>query len=513
LKNHETFKEELESILKEKSPYKLFHYIEENSVYFFSTPNIFEYYQLLKDVDISISKKLLPKLIKAWLAFLCGDNVTLYTILKDVDEIEHKDPYESSLYYALKALTGFVTDKEEKLKYGKLSVDVLPKEDKSMFMANAKLSYAQILAGLNQYRAAVEIFQDSYEIFYSCNIYFPAVVALVNKLLNRYNLGEIKEVIDECNKTLIMSSRFKDKAQEYWELVNLPLGMCYFQINKLSLAIKHLRHAKDCIDKMNLFHMHGLVEIYLFKSYFMLNDRKEMDNIKTKVLMDFQSMHYIHTDLITNIFLILSCNDESFEQIKPSIERIEVEYITNKDNLNYMIIEPLAYLKIMGLSDVVTIEDMIKNLEKLRNTGIIPYIQLFLILIAEMFFLENNKNNAIEFLDEAVKIYKEYGISANFYILPFKSIALIENIDKRLYDSLIKKDTSNETPSMLSIREREILELVAIGKSNGEIGKILFISIGTIKWHLNNIYSKLEVKNRIQAVHKAKELGEINKNI
>jgi LuxR family maltose regulon positive regulatory protein len=513
LKNHETFKEELESILKEKHPYKLFHYIEKNSVYFFSTPNIFEYYQLLKDVDISISKKIFPKLIKAWLAFLCGDNIALYKILKDIDEIELKDPYESSLYYSLKALTGFATDKEEKLKYGRLSVNVLPKEDKSIFMANAKLSYAQILAGLNQYRAAVEIFQDSYEIFYSCNVYFPAIVALVNKLLNRYNLGEIREVIDECNKTLIISSRFKDKAQEHWELINLPLGMCYFQMNKLSLAIKHLRQAKDCIDKMNLFHMHGLIEIYLFKSYFMLNDRSEMDNIKTKVLMDFQNTYYRHTDLITNIFLIMSCSEESFEQIRPSIERIEVEYITNKDNLNYMIVEPLAYLKIMGLSDIVTIEDMIKNLEKLRNMGMIPYIQLFLILIAEMFFSENNENNATEFLDEAIKIYKEYGISANFYILPFKSITLIKSIDKKLYDSLVKENILNKKPLILSIREREILELVASGKSNGEIGKILFISIGTIKWHLNNIYSKLEVKNRIQAVHKAKELGEINKNI
>ncbi|GAA0180039.1 hypothetical protein SH2C18_28010 [Clostridium sediminicola] len=61
--------------------------------------------------------------------------------------------------------------------------------------------------------------------------------------------------------------------------------------------------------------------------------------------------------------------------------------------------------------------------------------------------------------------------------------------------------------SSLTERELEILELVADGLSNTDISKKFFISLGTVKSHLNNIYSKLEVDSRIKAVVKAKEMN------
>ncbi len=51
----------------------------------------------------------------------------------------------------------------------------------------------------------------------------------------------------------------------------------------------------------------------------------------------------------------------------------------------------------------------------------------------------------------------------------------------------------------LSSRESEVLELIAEGKTNGEIAEHLFISINTVKFHVKNIYEKLEVSNRREA--------------
>ena len=59
----------------------------------------------------------------------------------------------------------------------------------------------------------------------------------------------------------------------------------------------------------------------------------------------------------------------------------------------------------------------------------------------------------------------------------------------------------------LSNREIEILELVSTGAGNRAIGEQLFIAEGTVKNHLTNILSKLQVKDRLQAVEKAKEIG------
>ncbi len=59
----------------------------------------------------------------------------------------------------------------------------------------------------------------------------------------------------------------------------------------------------------------------------------------------------------------------------------------------------------------------------------------------------------------------------------------------------------------LSEREIEVLELVAQGLTNREIGERLFITQGTVKAHTANIYGKLSVRSRIQAVARARALG------
>jgi DNA-binding NarL/FixJ family response regulator len=63
------------------------------------------------------------------------------------------------------------------------------------------------------------------------------------------------------------------------------------------------------------------------------------------------------------------------------------------------------------------------------------------------------------------------------------------------------------TASELSEREIEVLRLIADGLSNKEIAEKLFIAEGTAKNHVSNILSKLEARDRAQAVARAKELG------
>ncbi|MEI6778141.1 MAG: LuxR C-terminal-related transcriptional regulator, partial [Chloroflexales bacterium] len=59
----------------------------------------------------------------------------------------------------------------------------------------------------------------------------------------------------------------------------------------------------------------------------------------------------------------------------------------------------------------------------------------------------------------------------------------------------------------LSSRELEVLALVAAGLSNQDIASRLIVSISTVKKHINNIYGKLDVLSRTQAIKRARELG------
>ncbi len=62
-------------------------------------------------------------------------------------------------------------------------------------------------------------------------------------------------------------------------------------------------------------------------------------------------------------------------------------------------------------------------------------------------------------------------------------------------------------PISLSAREMEVLALIAEGKSNQEISAELYLALNTVKRHAYNIFAKLEVKKRTQAVSKARQLG------
>jgi LuxR family maltose regulon positive regulatory protein len=59
----------------------------------------------------------------------------------------------------------------------------------------------------------------------------------------------------------------------------------------------------------------------------------------------------------------------------------------------------------------------------------------------------------------------------------------------------------------LSERELEVLRLLADGLSNDEIAARLIVVVGTVKAHNHNIFSKLGVKSRTQAVKRARELN------
>jgi ATP/maltotriose-dependent transcriptional regulator MalT len=73
----------------------------------------------------------------------------------------------------------------------------------------------------------------------------------------------------------------------------------------------------------------------------------------------------------------------------------------------------------------------------------------------------------------------------------------------------VKNFTLNETELQklgISKRELEVLQLMSEGLSNNEIAERLFVSLNTVKTHSSNLFVKLDVKRRTQAVEKGRKL-------
>jgi DNA-binding NarL/FixJ family response regulator len=158
----------------------------------------------------------------------------------------------------------------------------------------------------------------------------------------------------------------------------------------------------------------------------------------------------------------------------------------------------LAYLYNKGQSDLLSVEDMCKIIYKYRFTGDLVSLQMLLLLLAERYYLNKDIKSAAYILEDAIELYTQKGLKAPFHLYSYECWPLI----RKLSPKIKKTDESNR---YFTDKEIDVLKLIVQGKSNKEIGEVLFIGIGTVKWHINNILSKMEVKNRTQAAKKARE--------
>jgi DNA-binding NarL/FixJ family response regulator len=71
----------------------------------------------------------------------------------------------------------------------------------------------------------------------------------------------------------------------------------------------------------------------------------------------------------------------------------------------------------------------------------------------------------------------------------------------------LKQVTGHEPLDRLTSREREILQLVSEGHTNAELAHMLWVTEQTVKFHLSNIYRKLDVSNRTEASRWAQRAG------
>lgn len=104
----------------------------------------------------------------------------------------------------------------------------------------------------------------------------------------------------------------------------------------------------------------------------------------------------------------------------------------------------------------------------------------------------------------------------DYIVKPFVLPNLLARIEALLRRSNWNKETKTTKPlpfvdgkeiGDLTQREKEILTLVSLGNSNSQVAQKLFVREVTVKTHLNNIYRKLNVDNRVQAVLLAQQTG------
>ena len=164
-------------------------------------------------------------------------------------------------------------------------------------------------------------------------------------------------------------------------------------------------------------------------------------------------------------------------------------------------------------------QTLLDTMEALANQGgrerklVTIYLLQALVLLAQ-----GEKKVAVERVERAVELAAPQEYRRAFLdegqqianLLPKTRHVAPAFIDELLIAFRSQDAPTNQMDGLidpLTEREQEVLGLVAKGLSNREIAEALFITLGTVKKHLNNTFSKLDVKSRTQAITRGRELG------
>jgi LuxR family transcriptional regulator, maltose regulon positive regulatory protein len=163
-------------------------------------------------------------------------------------------------------------------------------------------------------------------------------------------------------------------------------------------------------------------------------------------------------------------------------------------------------------------------LETLAGHGLHGSALEIRVLLATIYQQESRMDSAVTVLEPALVLAAQEGyvrvfLDAGKSLVPVLREAAARGIEPQTVASLLdtfraegllqEKQKAEQASSLfepLSERELEVLRLVGAGMSNPEIAEHLFLSVGTIKRHVYNIYTKLEVTGRVEAITRAREL-------
>ncbi len=202
-----------------------------------------------------------------------------------------------------------------------------------------------------------------------------------------------------------------------------------------------------------------------------------------------------------------------------------VDELTYMREYEYLILARVRLLQYQKLQDMPALEEASTLLERLLEStekgGRRGHLVEVLVLLATIQQIKRMEAKALSFVTRALEIAAPEGFVQLFVDGGQPAQQLLQQaVAEGIGDDFARRVVSVfaapaplpgadvlDTP--LSARELEILRLIAAGMKNKDIAEQLFISVATVKRHISNVYGKLDVTHRTEAVAKANALGVI----
>ena len=232
------------------------------------------------------------------------------------------------------------------------------------------------------------------------------------------------------------------------------------------------------------------------------------NNIEKALLLDkqqdsyvfFPPLWFIYVSQLTPVKLKLAIN--TTESVTEALQLLsEIEVPLRQTNKNTILIDVLILQAVALKAQEKEKDALLKITEALSLSSFGNCIRTYVDYGIELKDLLAGLSETHEHKAHIRNILEAISVKENKLF----EVTKTEQSRKSVYFSV------DDTPERLSIRELEVINLVAKGLRNKEIAELLFVQTDTIKQHLKNSFAKLKVPNRLMAVSRAEELNLINK--
>jgi len=303
---------------------------------------------------------------------------------------------------------------------------------------------------LSQTDSALLYYSMADEIFKSTNSLYQSATVSANIghiYLDKNNFEKAKSNFDFAFR--IFDSLNIDQGRAN---INRSFGQYYFAKGDDKLAIASLNKSLEINEK--------------------LGNKKEILEIK-KILSKIYIANGNYASATRTMQEITHLND--------SLLNIEKQMVIADMETKYQVKEKNKTIEVLRLEDQLHQKQI-----SVRNYLIALLIVVFILIVSVFYFIQN-KNKLKQ---------KHLRLELQNYLLRIGKLQT--EIDEKGDCSKFSDERLKEFE--LSEREAEVLKFIAHGYKNSEIAEKLFVSQNTIKTHIKNIYLKLDVKNRVEAL-------------
>lgn len=521
----------LEHVLKAKNFTKAEEILLEISLSMISRGDSYRLSNYLDQIPPSIIRgNLWLSLYKAWTLFISGNFDQSEKLMAEIENIDNLENVQMPA--DMKKLSGYIAairsqivrEQGDYIKSLHLSYQAYYGllEEKSILKSTISMNMGNCYLKMGNLSKAEEFFLESNQLATEIGCYSVALSTIKRLGDIKYFEGLYFEAENIYKKGILLGEKWgqNDKPLYYTAMIYPRLGLIEYERNNLDRAFDYFQKGKYLGEDSNIPTLK--LASYLGNALvFMANNELKLaeDEINRAFnLLDYsldtfdvslhQMVQFLYYRKINNSLLIQTWINQQKIDIKET------------PTLDQELIYTSLFRAYIYLGKHTIIQESLDKLFRIAQLNNRTHLIVdTLILKSILSFNEGNYSSASNTFTEAIRLAKSGGFQRIFIDEALSISGLVRKMIETepdlyqpdIFQKILTTDDDGVSKSNiifeeLSDREVEILNLVASGKKNMDIADSLFITIGTVKWHLTNIYGKLNTTNRVQAINTARKL-------